>query len=276
MIYENLYIALCATLMTWQTQYLFGNVDYNFLLFIFASTVCSYGFHALLNISELSTNNREKWNYKNRKHLIISILLSGIVVVVTSFHYINNIFPILLAFFAAFLYSAPNLSFKPFIWLRKIAFGKTIYLALVWTTVTGILPIWINHKNINNQQLLLYIANRFFLVYAICILFDNRDLQSDKRKGVRTIASFVGENSVKVIYYLSLIASILIAIGINLDGKHIEESLYLLISPTIGLFLYHKSLQSQGLFYDFGLDGLMMMAAILQLIHLNWLKFTNL
>ena len=73
-----------------------------------------------------------------------------------------------------------------------------------------------------------------------------------------------------------LIASILIAIGINLDGKHLEESIYLIIAPLIGLLLYQKSTQSHGLFYDFGLDGLMMMAAILQIIHLNWLKFTTL
>jgi 4-hydroxybenzoate polyprenyltransferase len=262
--------------MTWQTQYLFGIVDYNFLLFIFASTICSYGFHALVNSTASSTNNREKWNYKNRKHLFISILLSGMVVVVTSFHYLNNIFPILLAFFSAFIYSAPNLSFKPFIWLRKIAFGKTIYLALVWTYITAILPLWLQNQNFNDHQILLYVANRFFLVYAICILFDNRDLQADKIKGVKTITSFFSNKYIQEIYYCSLIASILIAVGINLDGKHLEENIYLIIAPIIGLLLYQKSTQSHGLFYDFGLDGLMMMAAILQIIHLNWLKFTTL
>jgi len=263
-------------LMTWQTQNLFGIVDYNFLLFIFASTICSYGFHALVNSTASSTNNREKWNYKNRKHLFISILLSGMVVMMTSFHYLNNIFPILLAFFSAFIYSAPNLSFKPFIWLRKIAFGKTIYLALVWTYITAILPLWLQNQNINNQQLLFYVANRFFLVYAICILFDNRDLQSDRLKGVKSIAVFWGSKSLKLIYYSSLITSILMALSLNLDGKHLEESIYLVVAPSIGLMLYHKSLKSYDLFYDFGLDGLMMLAAILQIIHLNWLKFTTL
>lgn len=262
--------------MAWQTQYLFGIVDYNFLLFIFASTICCYGFHALVNSTASSTNNREKWNYKNRKHLFISIVLSGMVVVMTSFHYLDNIFPILLAFFAAFLYSAPNLSFKPFIWLRRVALGKTLYLATVWTTITGILPIWVQHQNFNDQQLLLFVANRFFLVYAICILFDNRDLQADRIKGVKTITSFFSNKYIQAIYYCSLIASILIAVGINLDGKHLEESIYLIIAPLIGLLLYQKSTQSHGLFYDFGLDGLMMMAAILQIIHLNWLKFTTL
>lgn len=262
--------------MTWQAQFLFGIVDYNFLLFIFASTICSYGFHALVNISELSTNNREKWNFKNRKHLLITTFLSGLLALFTLLPYLHSILPLLLAIVSTFLYSAPNLSFKPFIWLRRIAFGKTIYLALVWTYITTILPILIQHQKIDINHFIIYLFNRFFLVYAICILFDYRDLQADRIKGVKSITTRFSQKNIKIIYYFSLIVSITFGICIYLDGKHKEESIYLMVAPSIGLLLFHKSLESQDLFFDFFLDGLMMMAAILQLIHLIWLKFTNL
>ena len=43
-----------------------------------------------------------------------------------------------------FLYSAPMINHPYTKWLRKIAVGKTVYLALAWTHVTALLKLLVN------------------------------------------------------------------------------------------------------------------------------------
>jgi 4-hydroxybenzoate polyprenyltransferase len=260
--------------MTWQTIYLYGHLDNTLLLFIFASTFCSYGFHAIVQLPNNSVGARMQWNQHNRKWLYFSTIVGGCISLYTALPYLSFYQPFLLAGITTFLYSAPNLNWKPFIWLRTIAFGKTVYLALVWTYITTILPLLVQHQTISSTTIGLFTCNRFFLVYAICILFDKRDTEDDQIKGIKTIATMGNEKSIRWTYHLSLVISLLLAIVLGFNTYSATKMVYLSIPPVIGLTVYQKSTRSKGLFYDLGLDGLMMLAAFLQLIHIIWLNFT--
>lgn len=273
-VYGNIYIACCAVLMTWQTIYLYGRLDNNLLLFIFASTFCSYGFHAIVQLPNNIVGTRIQWNHNNRKWLYFSTVVGGCISFYTALPYLSFYQPFVLAGVATFLYSAPNLNWKPFIWLRSIAFGKTLYLALVWTYITTIFPLWIQHQTIFSTTIGLFTCNRFFLVYAICILFDKRDALIDQIKGIKTIATMGNEHIIRWTYHLSLVISFLMALVLGFKMHSAIDLLYFSIPPAIGLTVYQKSSRSTGLFYDLGLDGLMMLAAFLQLIHIIWLNFT--
>jgi 4-hydroxybenzoate polyprenyltransferase len=260
--------------MTWQTIYLYGHLDNTLLLFIFASTFCSYGFHAIVQLPNNSVGARMQWNQHNHKWLYFSTVVGGCISLYSALPYISFYQPFVLAGVATFLYSAPNLNWKPFIWLRSIAFGKTVYLALVWTYITTILPLWIQHQTIFSTTIGLFVCNRFLLVYAICILFDKRDRITDQIKGIKTLATVVNENSIRWTYYLSLMASLVLGLALGFKTHSLTNVVYFSIPPAIGLMVYQKSTRSKGLFYDLGLDGLMMLAAFLQLIHIIWLNFT--
>lgn len=273
-VYGNSYIACCALLMTWQTIYLYGFTDNRLLLFTFASTFCSYGFHALVQPANNIVGARMQWNFNNRHWLYFSTLVGGCISLYTSLPYLSFYQPFVLAGVATFLYSAPNLNWKPFIKLRSIAFGKTVYLALVWTYITTILPLWVQHQAKFSITIWLFTFNRFLLVYAICILFDRRDWVTDQIKGIKTIATMGNEHIIRWTYHLSLVASIILALVLGFKTHSIINFVYFFIPPAIGLGVYQKSTRSTGLFYDLGLDGLMMLAAFLQLIHIIWLNFT--
>ena len=171
LVYSDLFIAFCALMMAWETQQVFSIPSRDVLLFIFFATLCSYSFHSLVNIIYPSTDERHLWNTRNKTFLLFILLVSGAVVCVYTWRLRSGILYILIAGLTTFLYSAPNIPFRPFIFLRRIAIGKTTFLALVWTYVTAMMPMLIGRLPLAARHYY-YLGSRFFLVYAICILFD--------------------------------------------------------------------------------------------------------
>ena len=96
-----------------------------------------------------------------------------------AFHYRALLPGILLTF----LYSAPKLPQKIFRGLRRIAIGKTLYLAFVWVYVTTVLPIIVAGARWH-PSFIFFTASRFFFVYACCLIFDYRDREDDRTAGI--------------------------------------------------------------------------------------------
>ena len=103
-----------------------------------------------------------------------------------------------------FLYSAPKLPVKASSILKRIAIGKTIYLSFVWTYVTTVLPLLIDGNDWEIADLL-FVLTRFFLIYAICIIFDFRDREEDRREGIRSMITYFNERRIDFIFHLSLL-----------------------------------------------------------------------
>jgi 1,4-dihydroxy-2-naphthoate octaprenyltransferase len=165
-----------------------------------------------------------------------------------------------------FLYSAPKLSHPYFKQLRQMALGKTIFLAMVWMYVTSILPIMIPYSGWKGQ-FTLFIISRFFLIYAICILFDYRDREDDKKAGIRRLINYLSEKGITSLFIFSLMTFFLTTIGL-LYYDYSFFNVLLLIIPgiiTAGLYNYAKQNFSDMLYY-FVLDGLMALSAFIMLL----------
>jgi 4-hydroxybenzoate polyprenyltransferase len=173
---------------------------------------------------------------------------------------------LLIGVLITFLYSAPKLPHRYFKILRKVALGKTIFLAFVWMYVTTILPVIISDREWNTSYVLFAIS-RFFQIYAICILFDWRDREDDKADGIRSLITYLNEKS---IFYLFTFSIIIFGICTGLLYRYdykISDILVLLIPGilTAALFKYAKRNFSDT-FYYFILDGLMAFSAFVMLI----------
>jgi len=168
--------------------------------------------------------------------------------------------------FITFLYSAPKLPLPFFKDLKKIAIGKTIFLAFVWMYVTTILPIFLAGKTWQTEYSL-FAASRFFLIYAICILFDYRDREDDKHDGIRSMITYFNENGINILFSASLIIFFAVTIALYPYNYPAYTILILLIPGiiTAGLYGYAKKNYSDYLYY-FVLDGLMMFSGLLMLI----------
>jgi len=267
-VYSNLFIAICAILMVYQTFVLLihEKPTLPFLGFVFFSTICSYSFHWYLTSHSVIPSPRISWTQRNRYvHLILFFIgLGGCVFFF--FILIQWWFWLLAAAFTTFLYSAPKIPLKFFRALRKIALGKTIFLALVWTYVTTILPVIIT-KSQWNTGIILFVISRFFYLYAICILFDYRDREDDKAAGIRSLITYLNERSIAALFVFSLIVFACCTILMLKDDYSLSSIILLIIPGIITAASYNYARKNfSDVFYYFFLDGLMALSAFLMLL----------
>lgn len=259
--------------MAWETQYLNGFSDPAYLCFIFFSTLLSYSFHSIVNTVYTDVSPRHDWNARNRKFLYLSLVVSAVVcgaIFITN--YLHQIFPFVVAGLLTFVYSAPNMEGRIFEFMRRIAFGKTIFLAFMWTYATTILPLWA-YEPASGELINAFVGSRFYLVYAICILFDLRDREEDRQKGIRALPTMLADTPVRVFYFGSLAVSAFFSFMFSWPS--ITATTLILLAPVIISMLGFRfvRMKDKEIVYFVYLDGLMMLSAILHAIYLISITF---
>jgi len=267
-VFSSLYIAFCAVLMTWQTsQLLLGSPPPVRLVgFVFFATICSYNFHWYLTPKSSAPSRRVLWTH-HHKALHFVLYLTGLVGAAVYFFYLLHwFFAICFAGFLTFLYSAPKVPHPLFKRLREIAVGKTLFLTFVWVYVTTVLPVIVAGARWN-FSFVLFTASRFFLIYAICILFDYRDREDDKMQGIRSMITILNEKGIGRLFRISLV--LFFGCNFALSAWHYPAFyIFLLIIPGLilaGIYPRAKRNFSDDLYYIV-LDGLMAFSGLLMLI----------
>lgn len=266
-VFSSLFIALCAVLMVYQTCFLFS-IPFSFALagFVFSGSVCSYNFHWYLTPPHVEQpTEKEAWNISNKKIHLLLFIIGLIGSAVFSLLLIQQWFWLGITAFVTFLYSAPKISHPVFSHLKKIAIGKTIFLAFAWMHVTTLLPLVIELKTLGIQHVW-FVVNRFFYIYAICILFDYRDVEEDKNAGIRSLITYMNEKGIDSLFWGSILV-VLITSFLLLSYFTLAEIIALLIPAMIlSLFYYPSKKNFSDYLYYFILDGLMMLSAPLLLL----------
>ena len=265
-IFSSLFIAGCAVLMVYQVHTLF-HLTYSssgrFLWFVFFSTICSYNFHWYLTPHAISENRRVLWTQK-RKNLHLLLIAAGFIGSVLFFLQLTQYwFWIGISVVLTFLYSAPKLPVGFASILREIAIGKTIFLAMVWTYVTTILPIILAGNQWQTSHLL-FSVGRFFFIYAICIIFDFRDREQDRRDGIKSMITYFPERGINILFYSCMLVFFVTTILLHFHGFAIFHVVGLLLPALLvtALFPFLKKNFSDYLYYFF-LDGMMAFSALL-------------
>ncbi|MCU7550534.1 UbiA family prenyltransferase [Chitinophagaceae bacterium LB-8] len=263
-VFSSLYIAFCAVIMVWQSFYIFHlPVHYDFIFFVFAGSLCSYSFHWYLTPAAFGGSYRTNWSVRN-KWLHLSLFLVSLVASVYYVWQLREHWQWLLATaFITFLYSAPKMPFQPSLFLRRIAIAKTIFLAYAWTHITAFLPLELYDHSWSNSQLT-FVVNRFYLIYPICILFDYRDREEDRKAGIRSMITQFDERGVDIVFWGSMIAFFMTGILMYFQGISLPYATALIIPGILVAILYQPSKRNiSDYFYYFILDGLMMLSALL-------------
>jgi 4-hydroxybenzoate polyprenyltransferase len=254
--------------MTWQTYQLIIRQlpDYNLLYFIFFATITSYSFHWYLTSHSEVPSDRIGWTNAFR-YIHTILFIAGIIGSVTFFFVLSkHWFWLSVSAVITFLYSAPKIPQKHFRALRKIAVGKTIFLAFVWMYATTILPVIISGIKWQPDHIL-FILSRFFLIYAICILFDYRDRKDDKAAGIRSMITYLSEKGINTLFIVSLVVFALCSLLLLRYNYSIKAIAFLLVPGIITGLLYNYGKQNPyDFFFYFILDGLMMFSALLMII----------
>jgi 4-hydroxybenzoate polyprenyltransferase len=254
--------------MVYQTCVLLFNTkpSLSLSLFVFFSTICSYNFHWYLTPFSVTSSARAKWTQQHKTlHLVLYLI--GLIGSITYFFIFREHWMALaFAGFVTFLYSAPKLPQTFFKQLKDIAVGKTIFLSLVWTYVTSILPVFILNEPLNLKYLL-FACSRFFLIYSICIIFDYRDREDDKKDGIRSMITYFNESGIDIVFIISQSIFLLSTIALYWFNISILAIIVLLIPGIIVACLYNYSKRNfSDYLYYFVLDGLMMFSGLFMLI----------
>ncbi|HEX3080269.1 MAG TPA: hypothetical protein VHQ04_07385, partial [Puia sp.] len=268
-LFSSFYMSLCAVLMTWQSGYLLHlNIPADYYWFVFFATLCSYNFHWYLTPVGHTASYRSAWSIEHKSmHLLLYFI--GVVGSLVFFYKLReHWFALFFAAFLTFLYSAPKIPLPYFRFLKQVAIGKTIFLTTVWTYVTAILPVFVSGLlHHYNHEMKWFAASRFFLIYAICIVFDYRDRADDKLEGIRTMVNYFDETGVNRLFIFSIIAFFIFTTILLFSGMSSMTVLILMIPGIILFSIYNKAKYSvSDYLYYFVLDGLMMLSALLMAI----------
>lgn len=200
-VYSNLFVSLCITLLAHQTYLLLKipqENSFNVLALIFFSTFFTYNFQRIYRLQSVDLLGkligiRLGWMIRNRKKLVVaaffSILLSTYFLTQLSVNVFVFIIP--LALFSV-LYVLPVLPNKKAI--RDLPFAKIFVISLVWSVVMVAIPV-VNHfgfQGLLENSFLLLILEQFVFILAITLPFDVRDLRYDLESNIKTIPSYIG------------------------------------------------------------------------------------
>jgi 4-hydroxybenzoate polyprenyltransferase len=268
LVYSNLFIAGCAVLMVHQASWLLLKMapDKYLTGFVFFSTICSYSFHWFLTSSSVLPSVRVQWT-RRFHYFHLAFFIIGLVGAALFFYYLLPHWRSLaVVAIATFLYSAPKIPHPWFRALRKIAFGKTIFLSFVWMYVTSVLPVVVADSEWTNE-VTLFAISRFFLIYAICILFDYRDRQDDKAAGIRSLITYFNEKGIRLIFAFSLLVFGVTTIGLWWYDYPALTIAILLLPGIITACLYNYAIRHfSDMFYYLVLDGLMALSALVMFL----------
>lgn len=235
----------------------------SFEWFVFSATMASYNFHWLLTTETHPDSERLTWTRKHRNWHIFFFIAGTIAAIYFGWDFLAYWPWLLFAGFLTFIYSAPKIPFMIFTWMRNFVYAKTIFLAAVWTYVTSVLPVVIDHFPFRTEDII-FIVMRFFLIYSICIIFDLRDREQDNLEGIRSLITTLSIKNIDRLFYACILVFLICCAALYAYGFGIFLVFLLMVPGLVTLLVYPASKKNTSdYFYYFFLDGLMMLSALL-------------
>jgi len=260
---HSIFIAVCAVALTFQTALLL-KLDVNLFVygFIFFATLCSYNFYWILSKLSFTTKNNIPLLLKKETSSYLLLLVSFIGLL---YCFLQSSIPfhfVITAVLLTVLYAVPLLPLRALKFTRKAGVLKTVLLAFTWTYVTVIIPLQKDYLLLNNADLFI-ISRRFLFMLMLCIIFDNRDKDMDKIRGLRSLATDIPPLTLRILIYFIFALLFTSNFFFRSYGITLSQSIALQVSTIALLVVYFYSNKKQGyLFYYFFVDGMMLFSAL--------------
>lgn len=243
-----------------------------YLFLIFLATIFEYNRHRISDIiigTEDLNSEKYQWIRNNLKKIyflsIVWIIAFIITIIFTKTEVLLALVPLGIV---TIFYSVPIRGNKKYLFrLREIPYLKIFLIAFVWSASTIFLPVIQTGGKIFNTQVFLLFAERFFFIFAITIPFDIRDMQADRKAGIKTIPLLVNQKKALVLSYLSLSVCLVISLfhyRIPNNWFIIEALCISLI--TTSLFLKLNFFRNWSRYYYQILDGTLLLQGMLVLV----------
>ena len=234
-----------------------------FYLFVFGATLVQYNLHYFFKTTAVINSKRLAWSLKNKSIHKFLIVFGLILITYSLFSFQLRHFIILLILGAlAFLYSFPLLPFSNKKRIKDFGLLKIITLALLWTLVTVWFPV--DQINVSGLSFQLIFIRRFIFIFILCLLFDIRDTEVDRKQNIATLAVKLGiKKSYLLCYLLLLIFIALSVIQFLYIPDWIQLSAMLLSAAATGFTIEQSKKNDSDVVYLACIDGMMFLQAAL-------------
>jgi 4-hydroxybenzoate polyprenyltransferase len=274
-IFGNFFIAFCAAGMV-LTTFLMNSMPLRitpFTVFITLATFLLYNFHRIsfkLDYSgweELKTSIRKVEINQKEKFFFLAAAI-GIIICL---YFLNpRIFIYLVPLALLSLsYSIPVFGSKRNKKrLLEIFLMKTPVLALVWGLSTTIIPLIEQNISLSSSFIILQIISRSLFIFALCIPFEIRDVEADKKNNVKTLPVIYGVRTTGIIGVVIILLEI-ITHHLMPSGS-LSSIIALDLSSIVALcWIFFQSYATSAYFYKFYIDGTMLVRFFFLLIAIH-------
>ncbi|MEP6952358.1 MAG: UbiA family prenyltransferase [Ginsengibacter sp.] len=272
-LFTSIFISACSVALCIQTNLLMHLPlnTFSFYCFVFGATLAQYNLHYLVKTTAVKNSLRLVWSSKNK--IVHKVLFgAGVALILFSFMSFRLHHFIILAVLGAigFLYSFPVIPFGEKRRIKDYGFLKIITLALLWTLVTVWFPI--NSLLFENNIFIFVFLKRFVFLFVLCLLFDIRDIEIDRKENIKTLAVFLGKEKSYLFAYCFLIIFIILSFLQFFYFDDIRVLIAMLLSAAATFFVIELTKKTNSDFvYLAGIDGMMLLQAML--VYLLGLKF---
>ncbi len=219
--------------------------------------------HYLFKTTAVANSMRLAWSLKNKRIHKIIVAFGVALIIYSLLSFPPQHFIILLILGAiAVLYSFPLLPFTHKKRIKDFGLLKIVTLAFLWTLVTVWFPV--DETNFSGFSFQLVFLRRFIFIFILCLLFDIRDTEIDRKENIATLSVKLGIKNSYTLCYLLLIIFILLSI---IQFIYLYDSIQLmamLISAAATAIIIEYSKKSNSdIVYLFYIDGMMLLQALL-------------
>lgn len=268
---HSIFVAICAVALAFQTALLL-HLDINIFVygFIFFATTCSYNFYWIVSKLSFADNGDIPRLLKKESTGVFLLCIAAIGSLYCWYMSLIPVHFVITAVLSTVIYSIPLLPLPFLKFTRKAGVLKTILLAFTWTYVTVLIPLGKDFSLLTNADLFI-ISRRFLFMLMLCIIFDNRDKDIDKIRGLHSLATVLKPAVLKMVIYF-IFALLFISNFLYGDyGINFKQSIALQVSTIALLIVYFYSIKKRSyLFYYFLVDGLMLFSALATYIASIW------
>lgn len=259
---------VCVFLTYCSFEFLNVQPNYILLVAVFLSTFSVYSLNRLTDMEEDAVNIPERGAYvkgKEKTLLILCILSYATALLLGWFVNPVSILVLLFPLIIGVLYSIEVSPKLPR--LKNIPGMKNFIVTLSWVVGAVFVPVVCYYRGFEVTAMIFYFI--FIKIFVNAVSFDIRDIEGDKKSGVRTIPVLLGRSRTK--YLLLAIQSTLIIwfLFVVLEGIFVHYWLIFIFSIFYGFWYiqyFSKNRKLEVFSRDLFVDGEWIILAVLCLI----------
>jgi hypothetical protein len=244
--FSNIFIALCAASLSAYSQSIFNqHIRIEQVTLTFCATFLLYNAQRLF-LSWLSkSHQKQDWYRKHTPLLALFMLLAMLGLYPLVHSSLRNLSLYAISLIIGFLY------FLPVSNLRKLPFLKSLSVGIVWGLVCVAACI---DNSLFNFKILAFFCAQVFLVTALCILFNIRDLVHDTALGTRTLPVVWGLRKAKLVTHILLLGYLVCHFSLTAAAIFI-----------LGCFLTQQARpENHAFYYLYAVDGLILLQSMIE------------